>query len=122
MTPKPFIHPEILLKIKETVGGLAERADQPTYNNARTSGQEFADNIIKQMFALLNTVSSKATSILNASVPAAFPIFDHRSLVFITNGNVSIRKYLTGQNDRTKSAPTLSVEAVHCSVFFSKRK
>jgi len=52
MTPKPFIHPEILLKIKETVGGLAERADQPTYNNARTSGQEFADNIIKQMFAL----------------------------------------------------------------------
>lgn len=52
MTNKPFIHPEILLKIKLSTGTLEERIDQQTDSNAQTNGQEFADRVIKQMFSV----------------------------------------------------------------------
>lgn len=51
MSNKPFIHPDILIHIRETLTHESEeRLEQSTYSEAKQSGQKFAENILRELF------------------------------------------------------------------------
>lgn len=48
---KPFIHPEILLKIRQGLSlDSTDQLDKGSYENAKSKGEQFANDILKQLF------------------------------------------------------------------------